>query len=232
MLVSIICPNHGRDLTELIESVENSTYKDVELIIVDEGEERSVQRNRGIDRAKGDAFLILDSDQSISLHLIAECVFNIQHGYSCCYIPELIVADSFFGKIRSFERMFYTGTAIDVPRFVLKCYCPKFNTDLNGPEDADWGNRIKGQRCTTDAVLYHNDDIGFWDYCKKKAYYTRSMRRYKDLNPDDKCLNIWYRCVTVFTERGKWKELFIHPILTIGVLFILIIRGAIYYAKR
>jgi len=52
---------------------------------------------------------------------------------------------------------------------VLRKYCPLFDENMSGPEDADWGNKIKGFRAVTKAVLYHNDDIGFWDYCKKKA---------------------------------------------------------------
>ena len=83
----------------------------------------------------------------------------MEQGYDCLYIPEVIIAKSFFGRIRAFERTFYTGTAIDVPRFVRKECCPMFNEELTGPEDADWGNRIPGKRGITQNVLYHYDDI-------------------------------------------------------------------------
>ena len=233
MLVSVVVPSHkGRDLTPLIESVKRSTHTNTELIIVDEGLERSKQRNIGMQRAKGDAYLILDSDQSISPNLIAECVVRCRHGFSSCYIPEIIIAKSFFGKIRAFERTFYTGTAVDVPRFVLRLRCTPFDETLTGPEDADWGRKIRGYRTTTKSVLYHHDDVSLLEYVRKKAYYTKSMNLYMKLNPDDQCINIWYRCVTVFIENGKWRNLIKHPILSIGIAFILLIRGVIYYAKR
>lgn len=53
-MVSVIVPTHkGMNLDLLVESVLNSTYKNVELVIVDEGLERSKQRNIGIQREEG-----------------------------------------------------------------------------------------------------------------------------------------------------------------------------------
>ncbi len=228
MIISVIVPNHGRDIKNLINSLPNG----VELVVVDEGLERSRQRNMGIDRAKGHAFLFLDSDQSVSTGLIDECEDILRKGYDCAYIPEVIVANSFFGKIRAFERTFYTGTAVDVPRLVRKDVCPRFDENLTGPEDADWGNKIQGSRAITKNVLFHHDDIGFFEYCRKKAYYAKSMLRYQEKWPDDKCLNLKYRCWSVFTEKGKWKKILRHPILSLGVVFILTVRGVIYYAIR
>lgn len=226
--VSVIVPNHGRDLRRLKESLP----RDVEFIEINMGLERSVQRNIGISRATRDYLLILDSDQSVNPWLIYECLELMRHGYSCVYIPEVIVAKSFFGKIRKFEREFYTGTAIDVPRFVRKKYCPIFDESMSGPEDSDWGQRIRGVRTISRNWLYHHDDIPFVDYCKKKAYYTKSMKKYSEKWPDDKCLNLKYRCFDVFVENGKWKKLFKHPVLTLGIIFVLIVRGIIYVRNK
>jgi glycosyltransferase involved in cell wall biosynthesis len=226
--VSVIVPNHNRS----IDAIRASVPRNVELFEVYLGMERSRQRNIGIMHSKGKYLLILDSDQSISEGLIDECLELMEQGYSALYIPEVIVASSFFGRVRAFEREFYTGTAIDVPRFVRRDCCPLFNEDLNGPEDADFGNRIKGERAVTRGVLYHHDDISFVEYCRKKTYYTKSMARYKELWPDDPCLSLRYRCWTVFVSGGKWKRLLRHPILTLGIIFVLGVRGWIYYRCR
>jgi glycosyltransferase involved in cell wall biosynthesis len=225
---SVIVPNHGRDISKL----RNELPKDVELVEVNLGFERSRQRNIGIDKASTNYLLILDSDQTISPKLIDECLLLMKLGYSCVYIPEVIVAKSFFGRLRAFEREFYTGTHIDVPRFVRRDSCPKFDETLNGPEDADWGNRIKGFRAISTNVLYHHDDISIWEYMKKKAYYSKSMRKYAEKWPNDKCLDLKYRAVSVFIEDGKWKKLIRHPILTLGIIFLLFVRAIIYWRYK
>ena len=127
MLTSIVVANHGRDLTRL----RMTLPKNVEFIEVDIGKERSEQRNIGIKLAKGDIVIWLDSDQTISQEAIKDCQELISMGYKSVYFKEVIVAESFFGRIRNFERSFYTGTAIDVPRGVLKIVCPLFNEELN-----------------------------------------------------------------------------------------------------
>jgi glycosyltransferase involved in cell wall biosynthesis len=228
MKVSVIVPNHGRDITKLKESLP----PDVELIHIDRGMERSVQRNIGIDESTGEGLLFLDSDQSISPGLISECINLTSYGYSCVFIPEIIVAESFFGKVRKFEREFYTGTAIDVPRFVLRKACPYFDVALSGPEDSDWGNRIPGIKVVSCNPLYHNDDIGIIDYFKKKAYYTKSMRLYASKWPNDKCLDWKYRCFGVFLEKGKWRKLVRHPLLSFCILLIVLVRGVIYATQK
>lgn len=224
MKTSVVVANHGRDLTML----KNSLPKGVEFIEVNLGLERSVQRNIGIKKSNGEVIIWLDSDQSLSPGVVEECERLISEGFSCVYIPEIIVAKSFFGKVRAYERTFYDGTAVDVPRAVRRRFCPLFNEELNGPEDADWGNRIPGARAISKNVLYHHDDISFFEYLKKKDYYAKSMKKYKELNPNDKVLDWKYRCFWIFLENGKWKKILRHPILFSCVMGIILLRTIIY----
>lgn len=226
MKVSIIVPNHGRDIHKLLESVNNSTYKNVELIVVDEGKERSIQRNLGIDRARGEFLLFLDSDQEVSPCLIKECVFLMKYA-DAIYIPEIIEAKGLFGAIRKWEREFYTGTPIDVVRFV-RAGCPRFDEQQAGTEDSDWDRKIKGKRLIADYPLYHNDNVSLGAYLKKKVYYTKSMERFSERWPNDKVLDWKWRCFGVFFERGGWKRVLKRPDLFIGMMFILLLRGVIY----
>jgi glycosyltransferase involved in cell wall biosynthesis len=228
MKTTVMVANHGRDLTLL----KASLPKDVEFIEINRGFERSKQRNMGIAEATGDIIIWLDSDQSISYGLVNECERLIRRGYTAIYVPEKIIAKSFFGKIRAFEREFLTGTHVDVPRVIRKDSFPLFDETMSGPEDADMGQRIVGDKTTSRNVLYHHDDISFTDYVKKKAYYTKSMKRYAQKWANDPCINFKYRCWTVFTENSKWKKLLRHPILTLGVIFLLGVRGIVYFTNR
>ena len=230
-LVSIIIPiRKGENISKLIASIYGSTYSMVEVIIVDEGKERSEQRNIGINRTKGEFLLFADSDWILTKWLIRECV-DLMILCDSIYIPEEIITKGWFAKLRNWERQFYTGTAIDCVRFVRAKDCPRFNEELNGPEDADFDRRIKGKRAISRNVYHHKDGVGLLTYFKKKAYYSKSMKLYEQLHPGDRVLNPIYRCFWVFLENGKWKRFFRNPVMAIGVILIVFIRGIIYLRR-
>ena len=229
--ISVIIPAVKTDkyLAGVVDSLVTSTYREFQLVVVCEGEERSIQRNRGIDRAKGEFLLFLDSDQMVSSTLLEECVKRMEQ-CDALYIPEHIVTPGWFGKFRNWERKFYTGTAVDCVKFIRNQNVPRYNENMHGPEDSDWDRRVVGKREITRSPLYHYDGIGLWKYLTKKAYYSKSMRLYELRNPGDKVLNPKYRLFTIFTENGKWKWL-LHP-WTIMLIIFLFARGIIYLVKR
>jgi len=230
--VSIVIPvRHKENIYRVLESIYASTYKNYEILVIDEGLERSEQRNLGILKATGEYLLILDSDQCIDRNLLLECVYSMKQ-FDALYIPEKIMTKGWFGRLRNWERQFYNETAVDCVRFVRTKDCPLFDPCLKGPEDSDWDRRIKGKRNITKAKIYHYDNVSVFSYFSKKAYYSKSMSLFAKKNPKDKVLNFWWRCFGVFFEQGKWKQVLRRPDLFIGVMFLILIRGVIYYAKR
>lgn len=233
--VSVIIPTTPKELA-LAEScktsVLESTYKNIEVLVINRGLERSEQRNIGIEESTGEYIMYLDSDQRVSKDLIEECVELMKVGFSALYIPEVITTKGKFAKLRQYERDFYTGTAVDCVRFMRRDCCPKFNVDLKGPEDSHHDRMVNGIRTVTKNVLYHSDGITFKDYFKKKAYYAKSMRKFAELNPGDKVLNPLYRCFLIFVEDGKWKRIVKQPIMFLGVMAIILVRAVIYLRAR
>lgn len=227
-LVSIVIPIVRNDIhiKECLEHINASTYKDIEIIVVDEGLERSAQRNIGIKKSKGEYLLWLDSDMMISPRMIEDCVNKIETIEGCIglYIPERIVTKGWFGKLRDWERQFYTGTLVDVMRFVRLKDCPLFDETLHGVEDSDWERRI-AVKAVCDYSFNHHDKVGLIKYLKKKSYYAQCIPRYKAKNPDDQLVTFWYRCVWIFLERGKWKKFLSAPHMAFAVMCLLFARG-------
>jgi len=240
MKVSVIIPKRKEeDIQHIIDAVEHSTFRKgyeytAEIIIVNIGQERSIQRNEGIALATGKYLLILDSDQMVSQKLIGECVYLMEmYPYlGGIYIPEIIMTKGLFAYIRNWERQFYNETPIDVVRFVRTENCPKFDEEQKGTEDSDWERHIKGLKITSNNPLYHYDNITLIDYFRKKAYYSKSMKKFAERNPDDKILDWKWRCFIVFFEQGKWKRFLSRPDLALTVLFLIFIRGVIYLIRR
>lgn len=231
MKVSIIVPNHGRDISAIRKVADK--MPEVELLEVDLGLERSAQRNIGICSATGDYIFVLDSDQVPTKALIYECMNIMERNPGCngIYIPEIIRGDDWFTKLRNYERQFYTGTCIDCVRFVRAKICPLFDESMSGPEDADFDLRIPPIKLTSRYPLYHDDHVSFREYLKKKSYYTKSMRKFLENNPDAKVLRWWYRIFGVFMENGKWMKLLRHPVMAFKLYLLIFIRGIIYLKK-
>ena len=231
-LVSIVVPIVRNDphIEEAIWHIDQQTYDNIETIVVDEGLERSAQRNIGIRRAKGKYLLILDSDMMIMPDLIKECVWILENypRVVALYIPERIVTKGWFGKLRDWERQFYNGSLVDVERFVRAESCPMFDETLHGVEDSDWARQIKGVKVTTNNHFNHHDKCGVIKYLRKKAYYAQCLNKYKRKNPDDKLLTLKYRCWQVFVEKGKWKRLIKAPHMALAMFLLVFARGVIF----
>lgn len=236
-LVSCVIPIVRNDqfVAGCVEAIKKSTYKDYEIVIVDEGLERSAQRNIGIRRSKGDYIIFLDADMRVTPYLLEDCVEKIE-GYTAVYIPERIVTKGWFGKLRDWERQFYNGTLVDVVRFIRRDQCPFFDESLHGVEDSDWERQIlknhpDAKFSTSDFPFHHHDNVGVIKYLKKKAYYAQCLNKYRLKNPSDKLLTFKYRCFDVFVENGKWKRLVRSPHLALGVIFLLMARGIIFWHR-
>jgi glycosyltransferase involved in cell wall biosynthesis len=220
------------------------------------GPERSAQRNFGAKQAGGKYILYLDADVILSENVISECVKKCeQEGCIALYIPERIVNlssnnlrnqnlnlcnQSFWIKVRDFERSFYNATYIDAVRFVRKdkfLEIDGFDENLTGPEDWDFDRRIGaiGKAGIINASIYHNEgNFDFNKYLSKKIYYSCSFSRYVnkwglgDLIIK-KQLGFAYRCFGVFVEHGKWRKLIKHPFLALGMYYLRITVGFNYF---
>jgi len=282
-LESIKAQTCSQEKIEIIVIDNNSTDRTKEIArkytkkVYNFGPERSAQRNFGAKKAKGEYLLFLDADMILSPTVIEETIkkfkikntkqdsSNLKHQSSsinlvALYIPEIVLGNSFWSKVRRFERSFYDGTVIDCVRVIKKNIFEKvggFDVSLTGPEDWDFDKKVRQQgkvavlakynfeginkklsNLTNQPVIYHNEaEFNLRKYLAKKLYYAKSFEKYiqkwgeKD-SDIKKQFGFWYRYFGVFLENGKWKRFFRHPILVVGVYFLRGLVGGAFIFSR
>jgi len=253
-LVSVIIPtyNSARTLAKCLESIKNQTYKNIEIIVIDNNSkdntkeiaqkytdfvfnkwpERTAQKNYGISKANGIYWLIIDGDMSIENELITDCVDKIQNEKKWWWvcIPVVDTWSSFWTKVIAFERSFYKWTNIEAARFldlglVKKVWWYKdiiFYEEFIVPQEI--GKLWYNVKIHTEYNIYHDyDDFNFIKNLKKKFYYGKSLREYKNKTKEIWLENVGAEQMWVFHRYLiflKNKRFYTKPILAISVLIL------------
>lgn len=178
-LVSLIITtkNEEKVLGKLLKSIKKQTYKNYEIILVDNnstdntenvakmmvvkifnfGPERSAQRNFGAKKVKGEYLLFLDADMELARNVVKECMEMMQKDskVGALVIPEQSIAKTFWEKVKAFERSFYNqqkGDFItDAARFFRRSIFVSiggYDENITGPEDWDITDRVRSSGFT------------------------------------------------------------------------------------
>lgn len=249
-LVSVVITtkNEEKVLRNLLHTLKNQTYKETEIIIVDnnsidktkeigfnytkkifnKGPERSVQRNFGVSKAKGKYVLILDADMELTKNVIESCVKEMgkDKTLGALVIPEKSFGNTFWAKCRAFEREFYVGDeSIEAARFFNKKLFKQFNgydSNITGPEDWDLPLRMKQEGIRigriNDFILHNEGNFSILKSMKKKYYYGFNAFNYLKKHPEKTLIHGNLIFRPVFFR--KWKKLLSKPNLALG-MFIL-----------
>lgn len=172
-LVSVIITtkNEEKVIARLIQSINKQSYKNFEIILVDNnstdrtvdiakkmgikvysfGPERSAQRNFGAKKARGEYLLFLDADMELTNKVLEECIEAFKKGENLggIAIPEKSKASNFWGRVKGFERSIYNekgDPVTDAARFFPKkvfTAAGGYDEEITGPEDWDLPEVIK-----------------------------------------------------------------------------------------
>ena len=250
-LVSVIIPtkNSEKFLEKCLDSIKNQTYKNIELIVVDnnstdktkeiakkftdkvfnKGPERSTQRNFGVNQSNGEYVVIIDSDMALSDKVIESCVEKIQvcENIKGIIIPEESFGEGFWAQCKKLEKSFYVGVEwMEAARFFRKDVYQKtggYDENMVSGEDWDLSQRIEelGKIDRINDFIYHNEGkIGLFKTIKKKFFYAGELINYTDKNKD----NEQFKKQIGILNRYKLffshpKKLFKNPIIGLGMLF-------------
>jgi len=250
-IVSVIVPtkNSSKTLESCLRSIQKQTYKNIEIIVVDnfstdntqkiakkytknvysKGPERSAQRNYAVDQATGFYVTIIDSDMELSLEVIQECVDIMQSskGLVGAIIPEESFGIGFWAQCKKLERSFYVGVPyMEAARFFKKEDFLKaggYDKDMISGEDWDLSQRIgkSGELKSIQSFIYHNEGkISLFNTIKKKMYYAKEFAKYTSKTSSTENVQNQTNIVGRYALFfSKPKKLFRNPILGIGMLF-------------
>lgn len=243
-LVSVIisCKNTARHIAACLESVRAQTYKNIEIIIVDnystdgtyeiakkytdkafqKGPERSSQFNYGFEHATGEYIYRIGPDYVLEPDVIETCVQAMQEGYDALALHNRSVGSSRWARVRYLERESYRNSqSIVAVRFMKRSVFREvgmFDETLVAGEDFDLHNRLVKSGYTwrhVDAVENHiGEPRTLLDVWRKFFYYGRTISRYNKKHPRKA-----YQQMVFFRPAYKLllPELIRHP--ATGVLF-------------
>lgn len=205
-LVSVVVPtrNNERTIEACLQSVRDQTHPAVELIVVDNsstdatveiarriadvvvtaGPERSAQRNKGLELARGEWFVWLDSDMILPPDVLAVAVRTAEEqGADGVALPERTIGEGFWTACRALERSCYLDEAwLHNPRLLRRDYLAElggFDVEMSGPEDADLRLRMldRGDTIALAPVVVDHDEghLTVADVMRKRYYYGRSI---------------------------------------------------------
>lgn len=261
-LVSVIVPtyNSQKTIERCLVSIKAQTYKRIELIVIDKlssdksigiakkyansvytfnATERCQQKNFGISKSKGEFIFFIDSDMELTPEVIEEAVLKIRNNPNNAgiVIPERSIGNSFWVKVRDFEKLLISKSDIESARFFRKNLVDMvqgFDEDIIFMEESALPQKIEklgyNVKSRTKAPILHiEDNFSIFAHLRKKIYYGQSMVNYKNnYKYAENQLGIFYRSKVIFNNREFYKK----PILGLFVIllktleFILCIYGA------
>lgn len=215
--VTIATYNSRRTIKKCLETIKKQTYPNIDIVVVDslfydkneqkkckkiiveyaryfqDGPERSIQRNRGIQEGKGKFVLVLDQDMYLSPTIVQECYDTLMtKKYIALTIPEISIGRGYWTKCVALERYITTyleNGLNECCRFFKKIDADAINgydPTIVGVEDSDFHYRMakKGKIGKIKNVIYHDEGkTVFWSRVKKKYYYSIAFKEYLKRRP-------------------------------------------------
>lgn len=252
-LVSVVVStkNSEKYLERCLGSVRKQTYKNWELIVVDNystdktveiakkytktvflyGPERSSQYNFAVKKAKGMYIYRIDSDFLLEPDVIRECVGKIisddLDGIAVHNISDPKV--SFWSKVRKLERDCYRDdNSIVAVRFMKKKVFESiggFDERMYAGEDYDLHNRFVSKGYKWGRIRAKEIHLGeiksLREVMFKSFFYGKNLIYYLDKYP-----NIGKKQMTPIRPAfiRHWKDMMKHPILFVGLLVMNVVK--------
>jgi glycosyltransferase involved in cell wall biosynthesis len=251
-LVSIIIPtfNSARFLEQCITSIKKQTHWRLEVIVVDDGSTdstleiaerygcnvvknpkrgRAEAKNEGAKHSSGKYLLFVDSDMELTRNVVSKCVELADDNPSVggIVIPEHSIGDSFWTRVRDFERCFYAGSIVESARFFpakLAVEVGGFEEDLVFFEESTLPYKIQRKGYNVFArvklpIFHHEENFQLLRWLEKKFRYGKTLHSYKRKYSgySKMQIGIWFRLSLFVKDRERfWGK----PRLALGTILL------------
>lgn len=144
-----------------------------------------LQRNLGARALQGDIVGFVDADMIAGRHVVEQAVEQIEAGAGSVVVPERSFGDTYWAKVRTFERSMYLGSAIETPRFFTYALYETiggWDEGLTSMEDTDLGLRASAQARvgrTSDVFLHDEGPLTYRAACLKKVGYASGIAAFR-----------------------------------------------------
>jgi glycosyltransferase involved in cell wall biosynthesis len=252
-LVSTITPvlNGEKYIADNLESIKKQTYKNIEMIVVDnfstdktiviakkygatvykKGPERSSQDNYGVKMAKGKYVFITGCDMVLDRDYIEKCVDQCEKkGFDAIYASVKSRTTNYWSKVKGLEREIYIGDDfIESARFFRRDVFLKLGgydaTLVLHSDDYDMQKRLNDAGFKTgriDSYETHIDEIdSIKEVFLKSFYYGMNSLKYLKKYKG-------YATTQLFPVRTayfrNWKKFATNPGLTVGFFVFKIVQ--------
>ena len=185
---------------------------------------RSWQRNAGALAATGKYVVFIDADMRLTPRVLEECVESFRSSDAALVIPEVDIGESFWARVRGFERSFYQD---DWWLQAARCYRKSqfievrgFDVGLIGPEDWDLDERIRsfGSVRRINATIEHDEGhSSLRELLRKKTHYASSFDDFRQRHPEraSLCFSRRRRIMSITSQPERIAS---HPLLSLGLL--------------
>lgn len=256
-LVSVIIPtkNAERTLETTLQSIKSQTYKNIEIIVVDnhstdatlaiarkyatkvftKGPERSTQRNYGVENSKGEYIAWFDADMKLERSVIHDCVEYVKNNPEVpgVIVPEKSVGEGFWAECRALEKRCYLGDEkIEGLRFIKKSVFKDvgmFSANFISGEDWDVTIRVRKKGYAVGRirsfVLHNEGHLKLIPDLKKKYYYATKSLPYVNRHITGPMDVVTFIFRPAYVRN--WKLLLSDPIHASGMIFMKILEFAV-----
>jgi len=202
--ISVVIPtyNSASVIEQCLASINDQTYVAQNVVVCDGGSSdatidiatscgatvvrslasRSAQRNAGPESLR-EYVVFIDSDMKLTRTVLEDCVKTFTERDAALVIPEVDIGESYWARVRGFERSFYKGVWwLQGARCFRKAQfltIGGFDVGLIGAEDWDLDERIRqfgGVREIAASIEHDEGRANLNELMKKKTHYSKSFQ--------------------------------------------------------